>query len=618
MGGGGGAQAAAAQAAAAQAAAAQAAAAHAAAEEAAAWEYFREDVQDYWGNFFEYHRRGLTQGTANPWDDPDIPPLYVRPPRGASWDGTHPGDLQAIFDVQARTRWGYQRFNSGGGAARQQKRAGADAAAQGIRDSLAAQGMAIRLVKVLGFGGNGIASLFEVWPAGDAGPSKKVVVKSLLRAGQSMNDEASVTAALRRARHIVQLLNWGREIMQTPGSNADAVAAQWAPVDNDPAMMTLEFMRHGDLHGLIKKLARNGDTVPNKVLWRVFFCLVRGCIAMYAPPRLTRGPNGMALPWDQWRSVYGPDLDEVMPAQTIQVPFPDGWDLVHFDLDPQNVLIGENDNNEHSMAPIFKISDLGLAKTTDDPRFSSPTQSWDWRRMGKITILLPEQHHKEWDYIDRFPAAEPTRPRVAGQYGPWSNIYQAATCMQNLITKTTTPYPPAAFGPINGPDGHPAAVVRDSAGNVVPPFYTHGITLTFEADLDQQLMHLLLRCLADLPRDRPSLYELEFLMRSMEGAADWAIGPDDPDGVRAWCTRIFSEPPPPPMSAREIYAALAPDASAAARIEVPRTDRIPPRADGGGNAPDPDGPGDGSPYDGAGTTLVPETAPMISGTVPRP
>lgn len=36
-----------------------------------------------------------------------------------------------------------------------------------------------------------------------------------------------------------------------------------------------------------------------------------------------------------------------------------------------------------------------------------------------------EQHHKEWDYIDINPDSQPAdaQPRVAGKYGPWSNIF---------------------------------------------------------------------------------------------------------------------------------------------------------------------------------------------------
>lgn len=58
-----------------------------------------------------------------------------------------------------------------------------------MRDRLARQGVSVRLHKVLGWGGNGVASLFEVWPGGADAPSNKVVVKSLLRRGLGMEME---------------------------------------------------------------------------------------------------------------------------------------------------------------------------------------------------------------------------------------------------------------------------------------------------------------------------------------------------------------------------------------------------------------------------------------------
>lgn len=158
---------------------------------------------------------------------------------------------------------------------------------------------------------------------------------------------------------------------------------------------------------------------------------------------------------------------------------------------------------------------------------------------------------------------------MAGQYGPWSNIFQAALvsythttpsstlppltlawpkqCMQNLITQATVPYPPVAIGPLNAPEGahlfDSASRVRDSRGQPLPPFHTHGYNLASVPGLDEDFMHLLLRCLADLPDSRPSLWELNWVMVNKERSPGWAIPADDPDGVRAWCDRMFKEPP---------------------------------------------------------------------------
>lgn len=143
---------------------------------------------------------------------------------------------------------------------------------------------------------------------------------------------------------------------------------------------------------------------------------------------------------------------------------------------------------------------------------------------------------------------------MAGRYGEWSNIFQMALCIQCLITKALPPYPPQAIGPLNSTtgqpnpllDNNPTTVIRDSGGTPVAQFYTHGFNLTAEGGIDEEFLHLLLRCLADLPADRPPLAELEWLMRRMEGAGggDGKLVPgEDLDASRAWCDWAFGEPP---------------------------------------------------------------------------
>lgn len=152
------------------------------------WVRFRGLAKRYWGNFFEYHRRGLSRDPSKPWDDDDIPPIWQEPPE-KSWDGRYPTDVQAGLDLQARNRAGYERYSGSGGSRRRRKRADAEAGAEAVRDRLAQQGIAVRLAKILGWGGNGVASLFEIWPGGEEAPSKKVVVKSLLKRGLGMELE---------------------------------------------------------------------------------------------------------------------------------------------------------------------------------------------------------------------------------------------------------------------------------------------------------------------------------------------------------------------------------------------------------------------------------------------
>ena len=146
-------------------------------------------MKKHWCNFFEYHRRGLSRDPAAPWADPNKTPLF-REPIG-NWDERYSVDVPATLVAQLQNRAGYEIFTGRENTKKRRKRADAQAAAELVRDRLSHQGTVVKLVKMLGFGGNGVASLFEVWPGGETAPSKKVVVKSLLKQGRSMNAEWS-------------------------------------------------------------------------------------------------------------------------------------------------------------------------------------------------------------------------------------------------------------------------------------------------------------------------------------------------------------------------------------------------------------------------------------------
>lgn len=116
--------------------------------------------------------------------------------------------------------------------------------------------------------------------------------------------------------------------------------------------------------------------------------------------------------------------------------------------------------------------------------------------------------------------------------------------MQILITQSGAPYPPAAIGPMNHPNGahlfDTPIVFTDFWDRTVRPFHTHGYNLIVEEDLDPILRNLLMRCLADLPADRPRLVELNDWLQSREPFADWN---DPTDGTKAWCDKTFADAP---------------------------------------------------------------------------
>lgn len=115
--------------------------------------------------------------------------------------------------------------------------------------------------------------------------------------------------------------------------------------------------------------------------------------------------------------------------------------------------------------------------------------------------------------------------------------------MHLLITQIGPPYPPAAIGPLNHPNGDhlflTPTVFTNFDKEKVRPFYTHGYLLQVAEGLDPVLKCLLMRCLADLPKDRPTLEELQEWIQSKEKMTYW----NATDYTKEWCDKIFKDAP---------------------------------------------------------------------------
>ncbi|KAI1457805.1 hypothetical protein F4805DRAFT_166226 [Annulohypoxylon moriforme] len=106
-------------------------------------------------------------------------------------------------------------------------------------------------------------------------------------------------------------------------------------------LIVLEYLEHGTFARLISRLSHYNTTVPNRLLWSFFLCLVRACVALAYPPMLAKGR---------------PTELETIPA--------DGREqsqLVHGFLHTGNVMIGRGDGrfSEHTFGPTVKMIDLG-------------------------------------------------------------------------------------------------------------------------------------------------------------------------------------------------------------------------------------------------------------------
>lgn len=160
-------------------------------------------------------------------------------------------------------------------------------------------------------------------------------------------------------------------------------------------MLFMEFMSHGDMWSLIAKVAREKVQVPNRQLLRIFNCLARACIAMEFPPRRQFGLRGRE-DWSINEYQARLDVEETMPALQYSNR---GFGLVHFDLDPQNVFVGDFDNRRHRYGPVFKFGDFGVATRTSSEVFRDPPEAIWRRRFGKLLYHLPEQFHRKLTLI---------------------------------------------------------------------------------------------------------------------------------------------------------------------------------------------------------------------------
>lgn len=109
------------------------------------------------------------------------------------------------------------------------------------------------------------------------------------------------------------------------------------------------------------------------------------------------------------------------------------------------------------------------------------------------------------------------------------------------------------YGPLNDParpDIFPeSSPITDFWGKTVQPFYTYGYLLHNHQSGDAALQGLLMRCLADIPADRPTLEELLLWLQQAEDSLDNTRL----QAVHAWSNQWFQGPapvraPPPPLA----------------------------------------------------------------------
>ncbi|KAI1810491.1 hypothetical protein GGS20DRAFT_567327 [Poronia punctata] len=219
--------------------------------------------------------------------------------------------------------------------------------------------------KLLGNGTYGYTALIRNIDPLRIHRQKRMVLKRSLLMGDVVRDEMLITEAsfLERMRgnmHHLQIIasvdevawykkhpdqdnrppRWWKRIyaaFKNPPENAIRAISNL----DGPAVL-LEYLENGDLLSLWMNMVDEGVEAPNRLLWRIYFCLIRACIGMAYPRNAPKG--------------------EPVKIETINENKPPGR-FSHNDIAMRNIMIGDRTPKEaeHRVIPIFKLIDYGLA-----------------------------------------------------------------------------------------------------------------------------------------------------------------------------------------------------------------------------------------------------------------
>ncbi|KAI0442256.1 kinase-like domain-containing protein [Xylaria telfairii] len=373
--------------------------------------------------------------------------------------------------------------------------------------------------RCLGWGGNGLAAVFDILDK-NSNPVRSVVIKTLF----DDDDETLDIEKHARSEHIVQLVYVEGEGLIDPDKKQDlhtknAEGEKQSPV-LPPAPMTiiLELLENGDLSNFIVKVREQNEDIPNRVLWSFLLCLVRMCIGLAFPPDRIEEYDNMPGP------ITETFIDYLKDEQSR---------IVHFDMDPRNIFIGGLSEDEHRITPILKLGDFGLAVEVagekDDEYYEF------MRRAGKRAFYAPEQFCADWDYIPRDAGLIQEHP-IAGNYDWHTNVWGIGMIMECLVTTCYPLIPPVPTR---------SSISRPQSKSTYWTYGAHIADAVYD-HVDNDIRGIILRCQANFPEDRPGLDTLEeFVLKGLE--REYA-GESDRE-ILEWMNKILFEPPSSSASA---------------------------------------------------------------------
>ncbi|KAI0977612.1 hypothetical protein F4678DRAFT_477656 [Xylaria arbuscula] len=404
---------------------------------------------------------------------------------------------------------------------------------QTLKEHFALEYPTLRYNKCLGWGGNGMATVFD--DLDNRGNKVRSVVVKMLISDDPEFMEIETKHLVRKyqtAEHILQILfepsreddelsgimggNWagplgrGNRKRRPRPSQGGRSAKRTAPGRPKLNCFITEMVENGDLAHFLAKFIYTNEGIPNPILWRFLLCLVRMCIGLAYPPMSIDELKNRPAPITEVR----PEDENVSPKR-----------LVHFDLDPRNIFLGNLDvGDEHDLTPLLKLGDFGMAVEVEPEKENLYYEKL--RHYGKTGYLAPEQFCTDWDYIDADNGLIHLHP-IAGNYGIHTNLWAVMEC---LITRCLPPYPP-----------QPTLITTDE--RLGRPYHTYaGRLMNREYSyVDRDLIYVVARLQAHDPADRLTLEELNI---------DTAIAEKGNYGmtnvqIRQWMSRVLYDAPLP-------------------------------------------------------------------------
>ncbi|KAI1206532.1 uncharacterized protein F4807DRAFT_463477 [Annulohypoxylon truncatum] len=165
---------------------------------------------------------------------------------------------------------------------------------------------------------------------------------------QSLMNEKVWLHRLRNGLHIIKSLDLPNDPLDPLNATHPGV---WP--HRMRSWIFMELAENGGLETFVGRhqTQYDGQALPNRLLWRLFMCLVRACLEMaYYNASLDGRPVDP-------KTASLATLNRIQPG-----------DLAHMDLGQQNVVLGAtalDASTEHNVTPILKVIDFGEALMVD-------------------------------------------------------------------------------------------------------------------------------------------------------------------------------------------------------------------------------------------------------------